>query len=132
MKVNSMPSFNKNLALLLSGHIVSQAGTIVFNTALVWWVATHTGSSKILGIIFAISLLPLIIMNLFGGVIVDRYNKKHILVIVDFISGFASLALGFYSLYWGYDFYVILVANTIINTGFSFFRQQLEVYYQNL
>ncbi|MGE7634592.1 MFS transporter [Bacillus paramycoides] len=86
----------RNPLILLSGNIITKMGNVIFTFALNWWVIQVTGSAKTLGIIASISLVPSLFLNLFSGVIADRFNRKTLLIITDIISGLTCLFFGLF------------------------------------
>lgn len=90
---------NKNLTLLLSGQFVSQIGDKFHMLAIAFWVLKTTGSSAQMGAVLAASLVPSIIIGLFAGVFIDRYNRKRIIIGTDILRGLiiGGFSLLFYS-----------------------------------
>lgn len=86
----------RNPLILLSGNIITKMGNVIFTFALNWWVIQVTGSAKTLGIIASISLVPSLFLNLFSGVIADRFNRKTLLILTDIISGLTCLFFGLF------------------------------------
>ena len=52
-----------------------------------------TGSAAILGVISLAHALPMLLLSLFGGVIADRIQKKHILLVGQASSAVISLGV---------------------------------------
>ncbi len=80
-------AFNKlityrNYAVILLANFISRFGDSLDSIAYGWMVYQLTGSKLLLGTIFAINSLPNIIFGPFAGVIVDRHNKKRVILIV--------------------------------------------------
>lgn len=82
-----------NFLILSMGRAVSKLGSAIFSFALGLYVLDMTGSSAQFSMIISFSIIPGILINLFGGVFVDKANKKRILVNTDMLSG--SLVLVF-------------------------------------
>ncbi|MBO2535624.1 MFS transporter [Rummeliibacillus suwonensis] len=108
---------------------ISQLGNIIYSFTLAWWMIQQTGDTKQFGILSTITLLPNLIFNLGGGVIADRVNKKHILILADFMAGIAVLCLTISS-FINYSFMLIVITNMIISLARSFFPQLLRPSYQ--
>ncbi len=70
----------KNFRLYWIGMLVSLVGTWLQSVAQSWLVFQLTGSSFLLGLVGFLSSIPVFIFSLFAGVIVDRTNKKTILI----------------------------------------------------
>ena len=72
----------RNYAIILLANFISRFGDSLDSIAYGWMVYQLTGSKLLLGTIFAINSLPNIIFGPFAGVIVDRHNKKRVILIV--------------------------------------------------
>ena len=83
-----------NLYLTLCGKGVSELGSKLYGFAMSFYVLKLTGSAQSFAISLLLTTLPSIILSPFVGVIVDRFKKKSIVVLADFVSG--ALMLGFY------------------------------------
>ena len=89
----------KNTALLLSSQLISNVGSIMQTVALALFVLKQAS-----GIQFASVLAVGMIPRLFGsftGVVTDRVNRKHLLVVLDIIAGVFTLGFAFIYQYGG-------------------------------
>src|SRR5579859_4003793 len=86
----------RNFMLLWGGQLVSWLGTEVSSIALPLVVLTLTGSAAQAGIVAAIRGLVYVIWALPAGALLDRWDRKLVLVIANLGSGLAmgSIALG--------------------------------------
>ena len=96
-KINPMQNkHRRNFILLSFGRAVSGLGSSVFGFGMSLYVLDLTGSAAIFSLIFSLSILPGVLVNLFGSVFIDRGNKKQVMVAADIFSGvmvFLFLAL---------------------------------------
>jgi len=76
-----------NLLLLVSGRFISGIGATVITFALSLYVLDITGSAGTFSLVMSLSVLPMVFINIFTGVFVDRYDKKKIIVGADIICG---------------------------------------------
>ena len=72
--------WNKNYILLLQGQLVSTIGDSLYSIALAFFVLKLTGSTALVGMIMGIVTIPRIILGPFAGTIVDRYNRKMLIL----------------------------------------------------
>lgn len=79
--------WTSSFLILWQGQLVSTLGDTVYSIALGFWVLSVTGSTALMGTLMAASTLPGVIMSPFAGVLVDRSNRKKLLIIMDFIRG---------------------------------------------
>lgn len=85
---------NRNFSLLWQGQLVSLIGSQVFALALLVWLKQATESATLLGLLMATFVVPGLFMGPFGGVLVDRYPRRLVLVVCDLVRGVAVLSLG--------------------------------------
>ena len=86
--------WNKDFVLLLQGNAVSTIGDLMYSVAIGYWVYERTGSSGLMGIMSAISMLVTMFLSPFSGSIVDKCNRKWVLVGTDIMQGMIMLGIG--------------------------------------
>ncbi len=86
--------WNKDFILLLQGNAVSTVGDLMYSVAIGYWVYEQTGSSSLMGIMSAISMFVTMILSPFTGSIVDKCNRKWVLVGMDIMQGVVMLTIG--------------------------------------
>jgi len=74
---------NRDFLLLWSGQAVSSLGDQVSGLALPLLVLALTGSSAQAGLVLAASLLPYLALSLPAGVLVDRWDRKRVMIRCD-------------------------------------------------
>ena len=74
---------NRNYLLLWSGQIVSSIGTQVSDIAFPFLVLTLTNSPAQAGFVGAVGALPYFIFSLPAGALVDRWNRKRVMILCD-------------------------------------------------
>ena len=78
---------NLNFNLLLSGQLVSQTGDKFYMLALSFMVLETTGSAARMGVVLFAGMLPLVAAGLFSGVVVDRVDRKAVIIVTDILRG---------------------------------------------
>lgn len=86
--------WNKDFVLLLQGNLVSALGDLMYSVAIGYWVYEKTGSSGLMGIMSAISMFVTMFLSPFTGSIIDKCNRKWIIVGVDILQGVLMLSMG--------------------------------------
>lgn len=84
--------FNKNFVLLALGQVSSLMGNYSLKFAISMYVLEITGSAAIFSGILAVSMVPVILLSPFGGILADRVNRRNIMVTLDALSGMTVLA----------------------------------------
>lgn len=83
MKPRFAPFRSRNFTLLWVGLIVSNAGSQMQNVGQGWLVYEQTRSPFWLGMVSLAFALPMVVLPLFGGVIVDRVDRLRLLQITQ-------------------------------------------------
>lgn len=92
---NAFPAFqHRNYRFYFFGQLISLTGTWLQIVGQGWLVFELTKSAYMVGLITAIGLLPILFFALFAGVIIDRYPKKKLLIIVQILAMCCALTLG--------------------------------------
>lgn len=74
------PFASRNFRLYYLGQIISMIGTWLEIVAQGWLVFDMTGSAFWVGVAAAASSIPTLLLSLFGGMLVDRYPRKAVLL----------------------------------------------------
>ena len=86
--------WNKDFVLLLQGTAVSTIGDLMYSVAIGYWVYEKTGSSGLMGLMSSISLFVTMFLSPFCGSIVDKCNRKWVVVGIDTLQGVIMLTVG--------------------------------------
>lgn len=86
--------WNKDFILLLQGNVVSTIGDLMYSVAIGYWVYEQTGSNSLMGIMSAISMFVTMFLAPFSGSIVDKCNRKWVMVGMDMMQGALMLTIG--------------------------------------
>ncbi len=73
----------KTFSVIWFGQLVSILGSRITDFALGLWVLEQTGSITPFALTFLWTLLPTIILSPFAGVIVDRWNRRTVMLLSD-------------------------------------------------
>lgn len=86
--------FNKDYILLLQSSAVSTIGDLMYSVAIGYWVFEQTGSSSLMGVMSSISMFVTMFLSPFSGSIIDRCNRKWIMVGMDLMQSVIMLTIG--------------------------------------
>ena len=75
--------WNKDYILLLQGRFVSTIGDLMYSVAIGYWVYQQTGSNALMGIMSSISMFVTMFLSPVCGSIVDKCNRKWLIVGID-------------------------------------------------
>lgn len=88
--------YTRNFRLYFIGQAVSLSGTWMQTVAIGWLALELSDSGTKLGIVVALQFLPLLLLGAWGGVVVDRFDKRVILFWTQSVFFVTSLALGLF------------------------------------
>lgn len=89
------PHWQRRFFTIWSGQAISMLGSQIVGFAIVWYLTEQTGSATVLAVSSMFGILPNILLSPFAGAMVDRSNRRRIMIISDVIVGFVRL-LGFF------------------------------------
>ena len=83
-----------NYRRYVAGQSVSLAGTWMHSIALGWLVLQLTGSGTRLGLVTAAQFAPVLVLGASGGVLVDRFDTRRLLLLTQGVSAVLAATLG--------------------------------------
>ena len=95
------PSWKQKFFIIAGGQMISLIGSSAVQFALIWWIASETGSALLLGLSGLVAFLPGLVLSPWAGVLADRQSRKPICILADISIG--AVALGFALLMWAVD-----------------------------
>jgi len=103
----------RNYRLFFGGQIVSLAGSWITTTATSWLVYRLTGSAVLLGLVGFAGQFPAFLLGPFAGILVDRWDRRRLLIVTQVISMLESFALAALTLSGRITVEAILVLNVV-------------------
>ena len=91
--MNKNTSWEKIFGAFWTAQAFSLFGSGLAQFALIWWITQTTGSATLLAVAAMVGLLPMVVLGPLVGVLVDRWNRKAILMISDSVSALGALLL---------------------------------------
>lgn len=81
-----------------SGQALSLLGSQLVQFALIWWLTKTTGSATVLATASLVGLLPQVFIMPVAGALVDRWNRRVVMLVSDSLIALATLVLAL--LFW--------------------------------
>lgn len=79
--------------ILWTGQAISLFGSSLVQFALVWWLTQTTRSATVLAMATLVAVLPNVLLGPVAGVLVDRWNRRVIMIVADALVALATLVL---------------------------------------
>jgi MFS transporter, DHA3 family, macrolide efflux protein len=83
----------KKFIPIWSAQIFSLLGSGLVQFALVWYLTKTTGSVMVLAMATFVALIPDVLIAPFAGALVDRWNRRYVMIIADGSIALVTLAL---------------------------------------
>jgi DHA3 family macrolide efflux protein-like MFS transporter len=97
MTQNNQPplasDWKRRFFTIWTGQAFSLFGSSLVQFALIWWITQKTGSATILATATMVALLPQIFLGPIAGALIDRWNRRLVLIIADGAIALFSLGL---------------------------------------
>ncbi len=123
---------HRGMRLLVTANLISMIGSGMNAAAVIWYILQATHSEVSLGLLVALQTLPSLILLPFTGVLIDREDRRHLMMWLDVCRGLvillvAVLALTHHVLVWQVYGMTILVS-----VGFWIFWPTINALVQEL
>ena len=126
-----MQSKESNIKLLLLGRAVSLFGSTIYLIVLPLYILNTTKNLKTTGIFFAAVNFPTIIVSIFIGTIIEKFNKKNIILICDFLTSMLYFVLFLYLKNFNSLSFLFLIS-LLINIISKFFEIASKVLFSEI
>jgi DHA3 family macrolide efflux protein-like MFS transporter len=109
-------NWRRRFFAIWGGQKLSWIGSGLATFALIWWLTDRTGSATVLAMGSLLSMLPAILLGPLTGALVDRWDRRWIMLIADGAIALISLWLAY--LFWReslqiWHVYVIMFARSL-------------------
>lgn len=81
--------------VIFAGQAFSLFGSRLVQFALVWWITETTGLASTLAFASIVAMLPQVLLGPFAGALVDRWNRKTVMMVSDSFIALVVVALAF-------------------------------------
>jgi DHA3 family macrolide efflux protein-like MFS transporter len=119
-------NWKKNFLFIWTGQLFSILSSSIVSFAIIFWLSVKSGSAEVLAFATIATLLPQLVLGLFSGVLVDRWNRKKTMIISDlYIAGLtAIMAVLFW--YGDVDKELIYILLALRSAGSAFHAPAME------
>src|SRR5688500_10497694 len=83
---------SRNFRLFFVGQIISQTGTWMQMVAIGLLVLAITDSGVAVGLVTAAQFLPILLLGAWGGVLADRRDRHHLLILMNGLGAVVAVA----------------------------------------
>jgi len=88
-----MNSWKRTFAIIWGGEFFSALSSSIVGFAIILWISFETKSAQVLALGMVSMLLPQLVLGLFTGVYIDRWNRKLIMIVSDLFMAACTAVL---------------------------------------
>lgn len=88
-------NLTKNFIFFLISNTISSLGDYIYDIAIIVYLYQETGSSLVLGSFFIFQFVPTLIFTPFIGTLIDKLDKKKIIIFTNILRGLTLITLLF-------------------------------------
>lgn len=108
----------RTFIIIWSGQLVSTIGSYMTSFALTLWAWELTGSATALALVSFFGQFPRIPITFIAGILVDRYNRKQLMILGDLMAALSTLSIGILYLTHSLQIWHLYTA-AAVNGGFE-------------
>lgn len=111
----SKDNWKQKTVLFLLSQNISLFGSSLVSFAIIWHITLETSSGSWMTLLILCSLMPQVLVSLWGGVLADRYSRKYIIMLADGFIALATLLLAIF--YWlGYGSLWLIMGISVVRS----------------
>jgi MFS family permease len=122
----------RGMRLLFAANLVSMIGSGMNAAAVIWYILQATHSEVSLGLLVALQTLPSLILLPFTGVIIDREDRRHVMMWLDAARGLVVLLMAVLALMHRAQVWQLYGMVILISVGFWMFWPTINALVQEL
>lgn len=106
----------RNFRLFFPGLVTTQVGIWIQNVAISWVVYEMTNSPFVMGLITFFNTLPLFLVTPFAGVIIDKFNRRKLLMMIQILFALQAFFIALFALSGHLRIWNIVLLGVFLNT----------------
>jgi MFS family permease len=123
---------SRPLRLLFAANFVSMIGSGMNSAAVTWFILQATHSEQILGVLVVAQAIPSLLLMPFSGVIIDREDRRRVIMTLDGARGLLILTVATLALRGTVHVWQLFTMSVLVSTGFWMFWPTITALLQEL
>jgi len=120
------------MRLIFTANLVSMIGSGMNSAAVIWYILQATHSEVSLGALIALQTLPSMLLLPFTGVIIDREDRRHLMMWLDGARGLIIFLVALLVLTHHVRLWHVYLMNVLVAIGFWMFFPTVNALIQEL
>ena len=122
----------RGLRFVFGANLVSMIGSGMNAAAVAWYILQATHSKMALGTFAVVQTLPAIVLLPFTGVIIDREDRRRLVMMLDAVRAVIILAVSLLAFAGKVKLWQLYLMNTLVAAGFWMFWPTVTALIQEL
>ena len=122
----------RGLRLIFIANLISMLGSGMNSAAVVWYILQATHSEMALGTVIILQTIPALLMLPFTGVIIDREDRRHLVMFLDASRAAIIVTIALLALAGKMRLWELYLMNTLVAAGFWMFCPSVTALIQEL
>ena len=120
------------LRFIFIANLISMLGSGMNGAAVVWYILQATHSEMALGVLTVLQTLPAMLMLPFTGVIIDREDRRRLVMMLDAIRGIVIVTVAILAYLGKVKLWELYLMNILVAAGFWMFWPTITALIQEL
>ena len=123
---------HRGMRLLVAANLISMIGSGMNAAAVIWYILQATHSEVSLGLLVALQTLPSLVLLPFTGVLIDREDRRHLMMWLDVCRGLVILLVAVLALTHHVRVWHLYGMTILVSIGFWMFWPTINALVQEL
>lgn len=123
---------NRPLRFVFAANLISMVGSGMNSAAVAWYILKATHSEMALGTFAVLQTLPAMLMLPFTGVVIDREDRRRLVMLLDAIRAVIIVAVAVLAFEHRVQIWQLYLMNTLVAAGFWMFWPTITALIQEL
>src|SRR5580700_10499539 len=120
------------LRFVFAANLISMLGSGMNSAAVAWYILQATHSEQALGMLAVVQTIPAMLMLPFTGVIIDRQDRRRLVMILDATRALVILVVALLAYAGKVKVWELYLMNTLVAAGFWMFWPTITALIQEL
>jgi MFS family permease len=123
---------HRGMRFIFAANLISMIGSGMNSAGVTWFVLQKTHSEMALGTLLMLQTIPALLMLPFTGVVIDREDRRRLLMILDAVRGLVILAVAVLAYRGVATLWEVYLMSVLVAAGFWMFWPTVTALIQEL
>ncbi len=123
---------HRGMRLIFTANLISMIGSGMNSAAVIWYILQATHSEVSLGMLIALQTIPSLILLPFTGVLIDREDRRHLMMWLDAARGVIIFSVAMLVFTHRVHLWHVYLMNVLVAIGFWMFFPTVSALIQEL